>query len=608
MSKKSTFEIKEEKNQIHDNALEIWGREFKFDHEKGLSEWIKNSVDAYIRVDVPDNEQYVVVRFTDSSEDRAVVECIDFVGMKSVDIGEAWKWWGDPNAARRGSKKIVYGGHGNGGKFYMRQMFQESHFVTYREGHLNVFGFSPNRKYGFAVIDGQSMQDVLFDPQKAIKFAGIGKVIPEKALQKILDGKTGFTVVRGIGPREMKNKIKASRICEKIKNHPQARRILKRIPLAIVQNEKILYDKLSPDELAPKQGFEEPLVIPVPEKLPSEKNAERSIVEMVNKKYGPGRLTLRTSEIALERNGRYGDLNRVDFIGQLGVVASHHIPELGTRYPAQSVFIYAECECPILEEPENSSVSNDRNRLIVNDRSRALLQWVVKQVDQLAEQIAAQETKEQQQINEKLSSTYNDFLNEWKNRFMSKLFAEVLSGPGQGPGAGYGTDGSSGGLGSNDGKGGNGAGSGAGDDDGGGDKPKKSGKYPSVRLSGFDDDPLNPDQKLTLDPRHPVVYQRLQDVEAGIYWINTSSPLAKAIIDKYGANNLRWRDYLLQRYVDIFIKEALQRLAKRDPDGFTPDAIDTEILGTLTSKVHEAAAQGLTDFLFDEGYDPNKVE
>ncbi len=43
------LEILEEKNVIDDHLLDIIGNEFKFSHEKGLSEWLKNSTDAYLR-------------------------------------------------------------------------------------------------------------------------------------------------------------------------------------------------------------------------------------------------------------------------------------------------------------------------------------------------------------------------------------------------------------------------------------------------------------------------------------------------------------------------------------------------------------------------------
>src|SRR6266480_1194902 len=53
------------------------------------------------------------------------------------------------------------------------------------------------------------------------------------------------------------------------------------------------------------------------------------------------------------------------------------------------------------------------------------------------------------------------------------------------------------------------------------------------------------------DPRHPAVYQRTKDVQAGVYWINTSRPLAEKILTDYKADSTRWREYLFQRYVDI---------------------------------------------------------
>ena len=39
--------IKPEPNEFDDNFLNVIGNEFKFDHAKGLAEWMKNSADAY---------------------------------------------------------------------------------------------------------------------------------------------------------------------------------------------------------------------------------------------------------------------------------------------------------------------------------------------------------------------------------------------------------------------------------------------------------------------------------------------------------------------------------------------------------------------------------
>ena len=159
-------QILEEPNVMDDHLLDIMGADFHCNHEKGLAEWIKNSADAYTRHGASDHEQYVFVRLNDSKK-PATIECIDFVGMNSSEIESAFKRWGDPEAAKRGLKKKVYGGHGNGGKFYMRQMFGESYFITYKEGNLNVYGFSKNKKYGF----GKNQKNIKMSPEEALKFA-----------------------------------------------------------------------------------------------------------------------------------------------------------------------------------------------------------------------------------------------------------------------------------------------------------------------------------------------------------------------------------------------------------------------------------------------------
>ena len=161
------LEIIEEKNVIDDHLLDIIGNEFKFSHEKGFSEWLKNSTDAYLRADKEDEESFIIFRFND--EDEVIFECIDFVGMTLDDINKALKRWGDPDAAKRGTGKRTFGGHGNGGKFYMRQMFKQSYFITYRAGKLNVFGFNENKRYGFA----KDFKDKTISPDDAMKFAEI---------------------------------------------------------------------------------------------------------------------------------------------------------------------------------------------------------------------------------------------------------------------------------------------------------------------------------------------------------------------------------------------------------------------------------------------------
>lgn len=596
-----TYKIHEEPNIIDDHLLDIIGASFNFDHVKGLSEWLKNSVDAYRRAGTPDRNQAVYLRFADGKKNDAVVECIDFNGMTSVDIEKALKRWGDPEASKRGIKNLkTFGGHGNGGKFYMRQMFDGSYFITYKDGLLNVFGFSENKKYGFA----KDYRNKKVDPKEALKFAGLDKsYVPKEITDKVLKGQTGFTVVRGIGPATMPNVVKVGFIINHLVNHPQSQRILARIPAKVIYNESVFMDKLHSDKLEPLPGFEEIEPIQVPDKLLYETHHDRIEIEMANDKYPPGKLKLYTSNLPLAKGSKHGELNRIDVLGELGVIGSYKLYELGSvTFMPQYAFIYGELECPILEEPSRDSVQNDRSKLIENPTTKALLDWVSEQVLDLCKKIADKERAEREEKMKDISSTLNSFLNSWKDKFMSKILAEVLAGSGNAPGVGGGSAGGSGGSGGGSGGSDGGEGGGSGEKDkGGGDTPKKAKRSPKVLLSGQDPDPFEPFEPISLTPRHPAVYQRPKDYEEGIYWINTSAPLAKSILERYDQNHPRWRDYLFQRYVDIFVKEALTNLEKQDPAEFNAANVDTTT-SEIVQRIHQAAAEELGSFLFEDSF------
>lgn len=601
----TNYDIKEEPNEIDDHILDLFESSFKFDHVKGLGEWIKNSVDAYIREGIADEEQDIVLRFTNGEGhgSNALIECIDFVGMPETSIVNALKRWGDPKAAKMGKNYTVYGGHGNGGKFYMRGMFDQSYFITFRNGRLNIFGFSKNKRYGFA----KDFRDLRCSPEEALKIANLNNLdLSSRIKERVLSGKTGFTVVKGISPKQMKNLIRVNMICNRLKTHSQVRRLLQRVPITIVYNDEIVFEPLKPEPLDPLPGFDfiEPTIVPETLEL---KNSDGSIsnIEISNKKYPQGVLKLFTSAVAMEPSNRFGELNRIDIIGELGVIASYEIHELPSAgFLPQLVFIYGECECPSLESPELGIVQNDRSKLVENDVTKSLLNWIGQQVQSLAEQISEKERQEQEKNQRDISSLYNNFLDNWKNKFMSRVFSKILNGPGEGPGGGNGFVDGFGPIGSGTDKKGK-SGSGENRNSGGGESEKKGRQFPRILLSRHDIDPLSDSgETLVLDPRHGVVYQRPQDVKEGIYWINTSSPLADAILEKYGANDLRWRDYLLQRYIDIFIQEALDKLERRDPEDFTSSSV-SRMIQEVTMGAQEAASQDLKSFLFEENFDPN---
>lgn len=592
--------IKVQKFVIDDAVLDLIGNEFKFDHAKGLAEWLKNSCDAYLRDKTPDDEQFILVRLTEDASARLTrIECIDFVGMTKTQIDDAFKRFFDPQAAKKGAKEAqikTLGGHGNGGKFYMRQMFKTSRAVTYRDGRLSVFGFNAKGEYGFE--DG--VEDKKMPLQAAMKVACIDRIdLPPSVWKALEAGDTGFTVVVGEHPEKAKGTANRNMLVERLIVHPQARRLIERKPISLLLNEETAASRLTVPKLSPKEGFESSAVIDIPDEL----ECEGKLVGFKGSGYSwPGRLVLRTSADPLR--GNLGTHNTIDFIGEAGVVGSYRIHELGpTRFSGQVEFIYGECECPILEDPDYDCVRNDRQKLLESDRSLALLDWVRIQVESLAEKMETRTIQEKKQQDLKNTSQLNEILNKWKNRFMSQVWAQVFAG--KGPAGTTGTE-PGGGTGAGGGGGGGGGGDGVKTDgQEGGSETKRKPRFPQVLISGQHSDPLDPlsTEPFHCDPRQPPVYQRLKDVDAGIYWINTARPLAGKILDRYGADSARWREYLFQRYVEIILKEAIFQLGRAKPSITSDDVVSC--IDDITNRVHDQAALDLNAFLFEEIFTAN---
>ena len=268
-----------------------------------------------------------------------------------------------------------------------------------------------------------------------------------------------------------------------------------------------------------------------------------------------------------------------------------------TRFSGQIEFLYGECECPILEDPDHDCVSNDRQKLHATDRTGALLEWVREQVEALAEKMETKNKQERQAQDLKNTSSLNEMLNRWKDRFMNQVWTEMFAG--QGPSGRSGGDTGSGGGGKGDGENTGGKPKGDEGQEGGTEKIRKP-RFPQVLVSGQDHDPLDPLATIpfSCDPRHPAVYQRTKDVPAGIYWINTSRPLAEKVISEYTAESARWREYLFQRYVEIISKEAIYQLGKTSTTISADDVIRQ--LDDVTTRVHDQAAKDLSSFLFSE--------
>ena len=594
--------IKPQKNQFDDAFLDLVGKEFKFDHAKGLAEWIKNSADAYsTTAKVKDAEQFILLRFKQTNPKKnSIFECIDFVGMSKADIDKALKIWGLPTAAKKGTDVATLGGHGNGGKFYMRQMFGTSRFITFRGGKLNIFGFDEKRRYGYEA----GYEEVSMSLEEAMTFAGIDDLaIPAEVKRrwKRKPRQAGFTVVAGKRPFKFTGRATLTTILDHLRLHPQARRLLAHKQVICLRKGQEWGERLTPPVIEPREGFEKPRAFPLPRRF--EFNGET--FRFRTSKYPKGHLELRTSHQPLTRAGDLSALNAIDILGEVGCIGSYRMNELGfLRYAQEAEFIYGECECVLLEDDEFNCVRNDREKLVPNELSNALLEWIRQRVDELAGEMSEKIRQDQKSRDLRQSAFFNQILNRWKNQFMVKLQSDLFGGSGIGDT--FGGAGAGGGVAvSGDGQQSKSSGDGqTGDQDGkgggSGDTTKRGPGFPRVLLSGHDRDPL--DEEATdafhCDPRHPPVYQRDIDIEHGIYWINTSRPLADRLMDQFGSRSARWREYLFQRYVDIIVKQAVHQLGRTDPN-LTSDKVDG-LLDDVTSRVHDAAAQDLEEFLFHE--------
>lgn len=587
--------VKIEKPIIHENVLDLFGKEFKFDHAKGIAELLKNSIDAYTLEDVDDNNQEVYILFSLQKEQIRAIGVLDFVGMTRKKIDEAYKRWFDPNASKVDAEAIkkekhTLGGHGNGGKYYLREMFKSSTIITYRNSHLNIFGFD-NKQYG-VYEDYDNIQVGLEEAIKAIDLIQFGQV--NDFLIELIKIKRRFTFIIGLTPKTVIGTNKISNLLEKLISHPQARRLIQRKKIYYVTNNISQPIYLSVPKLKPKRNFEIPFEFFCPQTIWY--NDEE--IEMYKNMSDKIKLKLFTSEEPL-KGIKYKGLNSIDFLGEVGVLANYEIHELGNYFKSfiYSEFLYGECYCPSMQDAENDQdyVKNDRSKFSDGPKRDALLNWVRWCVEEACNKMEEQTKKEKQHYNLTQASELNKLLNKWKNRFLEKLLKERSGGFGE---LGI-TGGSESGINvgqkklsnSNNEKNiGN----------KGGSEKKKGSVFPLVLISGIDKDP-DTGELVECDPRHTAVYQRPQDVKRGIYWINTSKKYPQYIMERYGgSDSVRFREYLFQRYVDIIIKEYLIALGKIEIN-LTSDLVTNEIDKKI-SDILDGAIDDLQKFLFEEKY------
>jgi len=576
-------------------ALDLIGRDFNFNHSKGIAELLKNSYDAYLNDSIPKSQQKIIVSFKIKNNDYVnEISVIDFCGMSKSKIDKGFIHWFDKKASKlnkKGSKTLVktLGGHGNGGKFYMRQMFRESNLITYLDGKINIFGFNKNKDYGY--MDGYKNKTV--GVADAIKIAGINRFVSKQVMKKLDDGKCGFTIVRGTSLKKGKaSSCYKMKILDELLINPQARSVIEFSNVYFQQDDN--ERKLTSRPIDPHPDFIDPIVINAPKSI----NTLDGIINVTSDNYQtPPKLILRTSSFPL-KGPKYSNINRIDFVGESGVVGNYLINKLGNFSSGNTDFIYGECQVKILEDPKNNHVRNDREKLIESPLSNAIISWVIEEIEKLAFKMAEKSKNKQRKNDLKNTADLNRILNTWKNQFLKNVLIEQLFGDGQEFGVGGNTiddfiigskKGKQSGKKAKKKKG-----------ETGGEKSRKASGFPEVLVSSQDPDPQFGDGRLfDCDERHHAVHQRPWDVQNNIFWINTNKPIASRIIEEYGSESPRWRNYLFQMYNDIIIKEAIELLYKKDIP--SADDINNKIDEAI-SLMQEKAVSDLDEFLFKEDF------
>ena len=384
--------IRSQRNVIDDGFLDLIGREFAT-HEQGLAEWLKNAADATLASGLAARSRRVFLCFADGQVRRPpIFECVDFVGMTLEEIERRFKPWGRLSEPGEGCRR--YGGYGIGGKFYMRQMFASSYLITYLQDRLSVFGFDQNRRYGYA----HGYRNRLMSPSGAIGFAGIGPLVEIAELKDAFaSGRGGFSVLRGVGPREIEGKIDVDSLCHRLRNHPQAHRPLKSLRISVIHNGTTMIERLGPRSIPRKPDFETPWVRTVPATLPREGGKEGEVVRLSWDSPSPGTLRLFVSSESLIQQGKMASLNRVDFLGREGVVASYRIDELGVTVPlGESIF--GECRLSTFDHLDAQKGRKTRDKLVDSLEMRALLRWVASQVGLFSRMIEKKVSKRQRDL------------------------------------------------------------------------------------------------------------------------------------------------------------------------------------------------------------------
>jgi hypothetical protein len=404
-------------------------------HEQGMPEWFKNASTAYARDDTP-TEFRVLTLFagTQPGTSDQYLALLDHAGMSVEDLEQRFANWGDSEAhlSAETTEEALEGGHGNGGKCYMTQMFSRcSYIYTVRNGRGSRYGFIgddphpgyfPNRRDG----RGFPVASPVDELRRALSDLGVDFARLPEEVRTAASAQQGFSMVVGIAPKHFRGKDAARLLLETIIHHPQMELTNQKNRIfVIIEGRQLVgscpvrFPEIEPHEFAP-----EPKIISVPAMLEDPISGDMSSTKLRDGE-ALGQLILRTSRVSMR--WKLKSRHHIRYI-----VDGRPVAFLRMENVSRSTWVdkmYGECKLNILGNFETP----DRTSLAEAPLTRALEKWVKDQIFIYEADFRKRERLTASHEYRNKAKTLNDLLDRWKNNLLDEaLFGAGGSGPGEG--------------------------------------------------------------------------------------------------------------------------------------------------------------------------------
>ncbi len=405
-------------------------------HEQGLPEWFKNATAAYARENVPTENRVITLLFGKRrADDAPYIAVLDHVGMTVQDIEEKFADWGNPQSHLPDieTDEEIPGGHGNGGKCYMTQMFEVSAYLhTVKDGRCSRYGFNggdPHPGYfpDKARARGIPVSGAKEELTRALDELGVRVASLPDAVLAAIAVRGGFTLVVGIKPKHFAERNAWKVLVEDaLINHHQMVQTTETNQIFVMRDGRAVadYAPIRMPEISPHEFAPEPRVVAIPALLKDPVSGQ--MCETTSQGAPSGQLLLRTSDVSMRRSrkGRH----HIRFMSRAHAIAFLKMEDISRSYWVDRM--YGECQLDSLRQFE----TNDRARLAEAPLTRALEDWLKTQVFDYENEFKKRERLESNQDYQLRVQRLNEHLDRWKNRFLED--EQFLAGVGGGEGGG----------------------------------------------------------------------------------------------------------------------------------------------------------------------------